>query len=182
MAMLAAAAVLFCSLAACGSKEIVQEADMPYGSTMVLALDKAVPIQYDDRFIAPELVKQIADYYHSVQEDDAEQYKPLPFPLYHQYQLETVYEKQFTDEQLVQYTYDYFKNFNGEDFDFALIDITNAVSTDGVSETRDALMPELDKIADEQGKEPVSAKTEALIEMSITCYLTNKGLRRAYGN
>lgn len=172
------AALLLCPLTACGSteqKETIEQADMPYGSTLSMDIDRSVPMQYDNRFIDSELVDKIAAFYHAVQENDPAEYLPLPFPMYHQYQLETVNEGKFKDEELLQYTHDYYQNILGEDFDFALIDVTGCNYKDGMSETRDSLVNMLDDLANEQGSEPVSNKTEKLLELTINCYLTKKG-------
>ena len=172
------AVLLLCPLTACGSSEpknVVEEADMPYGSTISMDTQKSVPMQYDNRFVDDALAEKLAEYYFSVQENDVEKYQPLPFPLYHQYQMETVNGGKFTDADVLTYTHDYYQNLLGEDFDFALIDITNAVNSDGVSENRDALVATLDSLANEKGQELVSDKTEMLVELQITCWLTKKG-------
>lgn len=181
-ALFAAAAMLICPLTACGSQqqssqdeENVAMADMPYGSTLSMNVNTSVPMQYDNRFIDSELVDKIAAYYHSVQENDAEEFASVLFPLYHKYEMEQLYEGQYTEEQIVQSTYDALHDYYGGDFEFSLIDITQVVEKDQISANRDALIGMLDDLASDQGEEKVSEQTDSFIEMTITRYLTDKG-------
>ncbi|MBR3417554.1 MAG: hypothetical protein IKG82_02555, partial [Oscillospiraceae bacterium] len=111
IALAGALLLTVCPLTGCGSTGSnndlnLTEDEMPYGSTLVKVGELAVPVQYDRRFLEDALVEKLAAYYHALQEKDSEAFSALMFPLYHNYELETVYEGKYTDADVVNNTHE----------------------------------------------------------------------------
>lgn len=169
-----------CPLTGCGKPYNntdfnMTEEDMPYGSTLIKNTDFSVPLQYDRRFIEDALAEKIGAYYHALQENDAAEFSALLFPLYHNYELETVYEGKYTDADIVKNTHEAMESIHGGEFDFALLDITDMITKQGVSENYDALYTMLDQLAEDNGQEPVTKDMQALYELTIDRYFCDKG-------
>ena len=166
-----------CPLTGCGQQDNLNMTadEMPYGSTIIKKTDLSVPIQYDRRFLDDELVSTLASYYHALQEKDTAEFSALMFPLYHNYELETVYEGKYTDEDVVNNTHEAMASLHGGDFDFALIDVTDLITKQGTSENYDALYLMLDDLAEDAGEKPVTKDMQALYELTVDRYLCDKG-------
>lgn len=180
IALAGALLLTVCPLTGCGSTGSnndlnLTEDEMPYGSTLVKVGELAVPVQYDRRFLEDALVEKLAAYYHALQEKDSEAFSALMFPLYHNYELETVYEGKYTDADVVNNTHEAMKSLHGGDFDFALIDVTDLITKQGTSENYDALYLMLDQLAEDNGQEPVTKNMQALYELTVDRYLCDKG-------
>lgn len=169
-----------CMLCSCGEQSssdvtTIESEDLPYGATITYNPAAAVPMQYDKRFIDEKLQDTIAAYYYAVQTNDAEKFSAALFPLYHEYELEILYEGQVTDAEIVEASHTALKERCGGDFAFSLIDVTDVIVKDDVSTYRDALKGMLDDLAEEADMEPVSEKTAAFYEMTVKRYLTDAG-------
>ena len=169
-----------CPLTACEHKGSygdlnMTEDDMPYGSTLVKNTDYGVPLQYDRRFIEDALAEKLASYYHALQENDAAEFSAVLFPLYHNYELETVYDGKYTDADIVNNTHEAMKELHGGDFDFALLDITDIISEQGESQNYDALTGMLDQLAKDNDQKPVTEEMQVLYELTIDRYFCDKG-------
>lgn len=166
----------FCTLTGCGESqpaEIVTEDAMPYGATITESTALPIAFSYDSRFVDDELLNMIYSYYHAIEERDAETFTSLMFPIYHKYQMETVYDNSVTEQEILDATHDAINEYFGFDTDFlyCLIDITELYNKQGVSDNRDLMTMMLDKIAQDAGEPLVSEETQALYEMHITRYV-----------
>lgn len=169
-----------CPLTGCGKPYNntdlnMTEDEMPYGSTLVKNTEFSVPLQYDRRFIEDALAEKLGHYYHALQENDAAEFSAVLFPLYHNYEMETVYEGKYTDADVVKNTHDAMESLHGGEFDFALLDITEMITRQGISEHYDALYTMLDQLAEDSGQESVTKDMQALYELTIDRYFCNKG-------
>ncbi|MCQ2417241.1 MAG: hypothetical protein MJ071_05450 [Oscillospiraceae bacterium] len=176
---LCCAAMLLCSgLSACGENnqaEVVTEDEMPYGATVIVDKNYAVPMQYDNRFLNdPALLKTISSYYHAIQDADAAEFSSLLFPLYHEFELTSLYNNEFTDQDILDNTRAAIQDYYGGEFAYSLIDVTDLISEDNLSPNRDALKNMLDDLASDMGKEKVSEGLSAMLELKITRYLAGK--------
>ena len=172
--------LMLCTLTGCGSgsqAENITEEQMPYGSTVTEDSSREFTMSYDKRFLEDALVDKIAGYYRAIQERDGEAFNALMFPLYHQYQMKTVYNNSVTDQQIIDTTYDAIREYFGfeGDFEYSLIDITDLVNMQGVSDNRDLMTMMLEQIAEEAGEPSVTENTQALYEMTVTRYVEEKG-------
>ena len=169
-----------CSLTGCGAAGESSDDGMdlehyPYGSTLVEDTSRSMTISYDKRFLDDALVEKIYTYYHSLESKDGEAFGSVMFPLYHDYQLHTLYEDSMTDQDLAEGTYDNIKEYFGYDFDYTFIDVTNVVTKLGESSGRDSLELMLDQLAEDSGEKPVSSSMQALYELTIDRYYCDKG-------
>ena len=173
--MLAACSLTGCGAAGESSDDGMNLEQYPYGSTLVEDTSRSMTISYDKRFLDDALVEKIYTYYHSLESKDGEAFGSVMFPLYHDYQLHTLYEDSMTDQDLAEGTHDNIKEYFGYDFDYAFIDVTNVVTKLGESSGRDSLELMLDQLAEEKKQKPVSDDTQHLYEMTITRYIDKKG-------
>mgnify|MGYP006873162289 CR=1 FL=1 len=165
--------------AACGEESSttggVQEAmeDMPYGATMTKISNTDRPsVLYDARYISDGMLEAVLGYYTAIQTQDADRFTALQFPLYRSYQLENVLGGEFTDADILASTYSALSEYNGGDFVFSMIEITD-YST-GVDNSRtDELLALLDGISADQGGDKISEDVTALCELTITRYLAD---------
>ena len=176
----AACAVLLtaCSLAACGeseSHEVHTSDEMPYGATFATDSSRDIALSFDKRFVDDALADKIYTYYHSIQEKDGEAFGSVMFPLYHAYQLETLYENELSDQQIVDNSYDAIKEYFGYDFDYSFVEVTDLVAASDETVGEDSLPALLDQLAKEKGETAVSADTQHLYAMNMTRHVTEKG-------
>lgn len=174
----AACASLFAlALTGCGAQNSSSEAqnDMPYGATVIKDMDRDTTVSYDKRFLDAAAVDQVYAYYHAIQTKDAEAFSAAVFPLYHAYQLEDVYGGNVTDQALVDTTYDAIVEYFGYDFEYTLLDITDAVTEDYISADRDSFLSMLDDLAADKGEPSVSEHTQAFYELTVTRYIAEQG-------
>ena len=176
----AACAVLLtaCSLAGCGaaeSQEVHTSDEMPYGATFATDSSRDIALSFDKRFVDDALADKIYTYYHSIQEKDGEAFGSVMFPLYHAYQLETLYENELSDQQIVENSYDAIKEHFGYDFDYSFIEITDLVADPEDSGSDTSLPALLDQLAKEKGDKAVSEDTQHLYAMYMTRHVTEKG-------
>lgn len=177
----AACAVLLtaCSLAGCADSksggENITSDEMPYGATIAVDWSRGIPLAYDTRFLEGGVLDKIYDYYHAIESKDGDLLKKTIFPLYESYQIDTVYEGKVTEQQIVEETYDVYKEQFGYDFDFAYIEITGLVTGSGQSGSRDSLRQLLDDIAKEKGEKKVSGEAQNLYELTVTRHVAKKG-------
>ena len=179
-AAVCAAVLAVCPLAGCGAagseeQEAVKMEDLPYGSTITEDSTRNITIAFDKRFLDDALLDRIASYYESIQNRDAEAFKSVVFPLYHNYEISTVYEDKVTEQDLLDTTYDAIKEYFGYDFDFAYLNVEECVMKDGISGERDTMIQFLDDLAAEKGEKKISEDTGALYEMSVKRHVAEKG-------
>lgn len=175
------AALLLCgtllSLSGCGgssSGTTVAEEDLPYGATMILQKNTDRPsIQYDKRFLTDDMVDTILRYYQCIEEQDAAAFTALQLPLYRDYELNTVYEGRFTDEDLIANAYTAFSSYFGGDFTFSMVDVTNCIIGDEYS-TSASLLELLDGLSEAQDGTHISEQIGDFYELTITRYLAAK--------
>lgn len=174
----AAFAVLFAlAMTGCGAQESSSDAQdaMPYGATLTQDVSRGTAMRYDKRFLDAAAVDQVYAYYHAIQTKDAEAFSAALLPLYHAYQLEDVYGGDITDQALVDNTYDAISEYFGYDFEYTLLDITDAVTEDYISADRDSFLSMLDDLAADKGEPSVSEHTQAFYEVSVTRYIAEQG-------
>ena len=153
----------------------VETDQLPYGATVTIDTSRDITMSYDARFIEPELADKVYAYYHAVQTKNAEEFTPVLFPLYHDYQLNDLYEGQIDDQVLMESSYSAVQEYFGFDFEYSMIDITGAIMSDGISEERDRLRQMLDDLADDKDQPAVSTHTTYFYELSVTRYVTEQG-------
>ncbi len=173
----AIAALLLCGMlltaAACGdsSGTTVAEEDLPYGATLTLVKNTDLPsVQYDTRFLTEEMVQTVLAYYDSIEEQNTAAFTALQLPLYREYELNTVYENAFTDEDLIANAYAGFADYFGGDFKFSMIDITDCIVGDSYS-TSAALLEMLDGLSEEKDGTKISEDITEFYELTVTRYL-----------
>lgn len=151
-----------------GSSPKTAMEDLDYGAT--LRLDKkayGVPMQYDKRFFEEDASLQvIADYYRAIAENDPALFEQVQLPAYLDYTIKTVHNSEFTTAQLVQSTYDSWKeNMNG-DFAISLVDIVDCET----SRTYTGITTILDMLDSIQAG--ISGKIDVIYELTVNVYLT----------
>lgn len=179
-AAVCAAVLAVCPLAGCGetgsSQDVnITEEQLPYGSTISEDFSRDITAAYDTRFLDQGVVDKIVGYYDAIQKKDGDAFKSVVFPLYHDYQMQTIYEGKLTEQQIVEATYDAIKENFGYDFEFSYLDINGFVSKDGFSGERDTLIQLLDDLAVQNGDQKISENTQAFYELTITRYTAKQG-------
>lgn len=161
-------------LTGCGESGETETMDeLPYGATLTKTTDRDIALSYDARFIDDELAGQIHAYYHSIQARDAEEFASAIFPLYHDYQLEEVYGGQYTDQDLLDTTYDAITEyFEMDDFVYSMVEVTDLVAVDGVSSDRDQFLAMLDDLAADKNAPKISQNATYFYQMLVTRYVT----------
>lgn len=168
------AAMTLLSVSACGdSDRTITEDEMPYGATIAVNKeDYILPIQYDYRFVNEELINIVLRYYYAIQQNDAELFAEIQHPLYMEYQLEEVLGGKYTNEEILDNTYESLSKLNEGDFAFSFIDITGCVK--GESHTTSAtIMDILDTLSEDAGGSKLSKDITQFYELTITRYLTD---------
>lgn len=175
----AAGAILLaaCSLTGCGgeSSEAELKDALPYGATLVKETERGIAISYDKRYLEDALVDQIYMYYHAIQTKNAEEFSAVMFPLYHEYQLTEIYGGEVTDQALMDATYDAVAEYFGYDFEYAMLEITNAITEDYLSADRDSFLSMLDDLAADNGQPSVTEHTQNFFELTVTRYVAEAG-------
>ena len=179
------AAVLCCGLAGCGhassadSGENMTMDDMPYGSTLVYDDTRSIAIQYDKRFVTAEIADAVCKFYESLQTKNTKEFVDCQLSLYHEYEMQDVYNNKYTDEDITESTYASLEEYFGGEFVFSMVDITDDVSKDNLSPKRDALKNMLIDLAEEQKIENMEQDIEEFHELTLTRYLTkaDSGIR-----
>lgn len=146
--------------------------DLIYGATQ--RFDKkeySVPIQYDKRFFTEDMLKVIADYYHSIEAQDADLFVSVQLPIYHKYEMETVYENKYTDEEFVKSSHKTWADKMGDDYKYSMIDIT-ACTVSRVHSSIASVLEMLDGIAKDAGEKAVSEEITEIYELTVDLYMT----------
>ena len=94
-----------CLLTGCGASGIHEEysaEQLPYGATVSEDASRSMTISYDKRFLDDALVEKIYTYYHAVETKDGNAFASVMLPLYHEYQLNELYENTLTDQDIVE--------------------------------------------------------------------------------
>lgn len=105
-------------------KQNVAMEDLQYGATMKTDTTLPVPVEYDKRFLAEEEAAVLSRYYHSVQEQDTEQFKTALVDFYLDYILETTYNGIFEADAYVKQLNSAFQEAAGGEFTFQLVEVT----------------------------------------------------------
>lgn len=179
-AALCAAVLTVCPLTGCGAEssaepETLSMQDLPYGSTLTEDSAHDITAAYDKRFFDDDLANKVIGYYDAIQKKDGELFKSVVFPLYHDYQMKTVYEDKITEQQLMETTYDTIKEYFGYDFEFSYLNIDECVYQDGISGERDTLKQFLDDLSEQNGGKKISEDTQKLYELSVTRHTAKQG-------
>ncbi|MCQ2435261.1 MAG: hypothetical protein MJ062_08500 [Oscillospiraceae bacterium] len=167
-------------LTACGNSdsskgENYSEDQLPYGATIVVDKNYPISIQYDRRCLDEALMARVVDFYNAIQTQDAEKFKAVQLPLYHDYSLTQTYGGKYSDADILKLAYDTdLTDEDGNTFDFSLIDITDAHRGTVYSDTATTLEL-LDQIAEEKGAAKISPNVDDARELTIARYLTEKG-------
>lgn len=166
-----------CTLTGCGGTTDAPDTqeELPYGATITKVTSREIAVCYDARYLEAALVDQIYAYYHAIQTKDAAEFSAALFPLYHDYQLEDVYGGELSDQELLDTTYDVITEYFGYDFEFALLDVTEAVTEDYLSADRDSLLFMLDDLAADKGQPSVTEHTQNFYQLTVTRYVTEQG-------
>ncbi|MBQ8921005.1 MAG: hypothetical protein IJ060_02460 [Oscillospiraceae bacterium] len=168
-------------LSACGSSSSaaepvhIDQSELPYGATLSLNTQYGVPVQYDTRYLEDGLIEAIGHYYHAIEKNDAAEFSSVLFPLYHNYELNTVYEGQIDDAGIVSNSFYILQDYYGKEFDFALASVESIITADDVKPGRDALKNMLIDLAADEKVENFKEDFDALYELDLTLYLTDKG-------
>ena len=167
-------------LTACGDSSSsapvhIEQSELPYGATLSLNTQYGVPVQCDTRFLEDSLIEAVSHYYHSIQENKAEEFSSVLFPMYHNYELNTVYEGQNDDAGIVSNSYQMVKQYYGKEFDFSLVSVDSIITEDNIKPGRDALKNMLIDLASDEKIENFKEDFDALYELDLTLYLTDKG-------
>ena len=165
------------TLGGCGetSEETVEEEQLPYGATVTLDSSRGITVSCDTRFIEPALADKLYTYYHSIETKNAEEFASVIFPLYHDYDMNEIYAGELDDQKLLDSTYSAIHDYFGFDFEYSMVEVTNAVTQDGESSDRDQLRQLLDDLAADKDEPNVSAHTTYFYELNMTRYLKEKG-------
>lgn len=110
-----------------GSVEDMDEADMPYGSTMKEVKSGKIPVCFDRRFIDDDIMMMVSDYFYAVQTEDEALFKSVSNPDY----------LSFVENNSGQSTADYLKGIKaneennvGGDFKYTYLEVSNLKSKD----------------------------------------------------
>ena len=173
-AVLAAAMLL---LTACGgesSGEDVAEAQLPYGATMCIEKDGKIAMEYDKRFLDGELVQRLSEYYYAIASRNAELYTAQLLPLYHDYELQTLYGGLVDDKDILNNTYAELCNYYGKEFDFSMISVSDVIQEDYLDADRDAVKKMLIDLAADQKVENFEQSIDKFAQIKLTVYLTDR--------
>lgn len=182
LALILALALSAAALCACGDKgestpsqdgATVDMDDLEYGAT--LRTDKgnyALPLQFDKRFFDEDALTTIANYYYSIQTNDAELFRSVQQECFMNYVISEVYQDQFTVEELVQSSHDSgVKKMNGE-YAYALVYVKELITESAVYSNIPIMKEMLDDTAKVAGMEPFSDKITTMYELTVDLYLT----------
>lgn len=165
---------LLLTLSACGessAENITCEAGMPYGATISSKINKDKPsINYDARFVTEEMVNLVLDFYTAIQTKDGEKFSSLLLPLYHDYELTSVYGGKYTDQDIMNNTYDAISKSYEHDFIFSLVEITG-FNSNWVEHTGGNLLPMLDDLSKKEDGTVFSDGLTVFCELTVTRYL-----------
>ena len=168
-------------LTACGSSSSssepvhISQSELPYGATLSMNTQYGLPVMCDNRYLEDGLIEAVSKYYHSLQENKPEEFSSVLFPMYHNYELNTVYEGQIDDAGIVDNSYMMLKDYYGKAFEFSMVSIESIVTEDDVKPGRDALKNMLIDLAADEKVENFKEDFDALYELDIMLYLTDKG-------
>lgn len=176
-ASLLLAGVMLTAAAGCGedSGSVITENEMPYGSTLVKKVADGQPtLQYDDRFVPEDCLDVVLKYYDCIAKNDVETFKAIQLPLYHDYQLKTVLEGKYTDEDILANTHDELVYYVSGKFKFTMLDITNCVKKKPQSDLEE-LVTLLDSVWTDNGNQgKFSDGINDLRALTITRYLAKE--------
>ncbi|MBO4379332.1 MAG: hypothetical protein IK130_07635 [Oscillospiraceae bacterium] len=148
--------------------------ELPYGATIAIVNDSLIASQYDSRYITEAMRDAVLKYYHAVETKDTDTYASVQLPQWHDYVVNTVYQGQYTDLQLIKSLYDSCaKNFGGS-FEYACISIEDAQKCSAGSEGQQVI-DMLDELAKEQEQEKFSSNVDEMWDLTITAYMAKKG-------
>lgn len=168
-----AAAVLLLSGCGGGEESTIAQDDLPYGATLAVDTKSyAVPVQYDSRKVPAALLQQVARYYDAIETENAEEFAAVQLPVFREYRLKTL-QGQYTEEDILGNTHDAVIQTFGEEFEYALIDITGFEEDPQTAEGA-KLSATLDGIAEEMEESKPSDVTDLYVKMTISRYLTAK--------
>ena len=177
-ACLCAAACLIPCLTACeGSKPddgTITESQMPYGATLTVSKSHGVPIQYDKRFFDSDFLDAVANYYLGIQNKDVARYTAAQLPLYHDFELNTLYNGEYSEQDLINLYYDGIAEVMNGAFEFAFIDLADA-SKGTVYSDSNTLLSQLDQISNEKDGTQMSKNVDAIYELTVVRFLTEAG-------
>ena len=181
-ALLLAGLMATAALTACSDSEKQQSSgqdvameDLEYGATMRLEKTKyAVPMQYDYRFLNDDVVTAIANYYASIEQQDTALFLTTQLPLYHDYELNEVYQKEFTDASLLETSHKTVADTLGKDYKYSLIDIQGFEKNRVVTTSADILTL-LDSLSEDAGEGKISERTKDIYQLTVSVYLAEAG-------
>ena len=176
----AACAVLLgaLSLAGCGEsgpKEVITEDQLGYGATFVNDFSRDIVLSYDSRFLDAALLDKIFTYYDAIQKKDGEAFGSVMFPLYHDYQMNTVYEGKKSEQDIAEIMNKAVREKYDYDYEYTFVEISDMISGNGVSQTRDSLLSMLNQLSQEKNGKKITADVQSLYELNMTTYVAEKG-------
>jgi hypothetical protein len=178
MKKLCSAALACILLTGCGntakSSKTVKEEDLPYGATISMNQNTLIASQYDARFITEPMRDAVLKYYHAIETKDMDTYLAVQLPMWHDYTINTVYNGQYTDLQLLKTAYDTCALNYGGSFEYAMISIEDAKKCTAGSEGQQ-IVDVLDQLAEDKNEEKPSAHIGGVWELSVTKFLSKKG-------
>ncbi len=168
------AGILAVSVCGCGSSgQTITQDELPYGATIESHKEDGIlPSQYDFRFVTADMRDTVLRYYYAIQTKDTALFESVQHPLWRDYELNTVYSGQFTDEQLLSAAYDQLALKMTDDFEFSFIDITDAEKCEEGSDGM-RIVEVLDALAKDKGESDFSV--QAMWKLTVTRFLAKKG-------
>lgn len=158
--------------------------DLEYGAT--LRTDQggySIPLQFDKRYFDDAALTTLANYYYSIQTNDATLFRSIQQECFLNYVINEVYDNQFTVEELVQASHDDCKEKMGGDYAYALAYAKNLITESTAYSNIPIMKAMLDDAAKVAGEPAFSDKITTMYELTMDIYLTeaDSGLKGEVG-
>jgi len=177
---LAISAVSFCGCSEDQKESTASDAgvtidmdNLEYGAT--LRTDRGnypLPLQFDKRFFEEDALTTLANYYYSIQTNDAALFRSVQQECFLNYVIGEVYKNQFTVEELVKSSHDSCKDKMGGDYAYALIYAKNLIKESAAHSNVPIMKEMLDYASTSAGGEKISDKITTMYELTLDIYLT----------
>jgi hypothetical protein len=165
-------------LTACSKEPEVQEKKpLPYGATLTdNAKDYKIRVQYDNRFLNPEQIAVLADYYYSFQTEDFALFKASVLPAFDEFskEMHDVSAEEWFKESSSEAT-----AAIGKGWVYTLCDIVDATEERDISGI-DTRLEQLDSFLTKQNKESISDKITKTIALKVNTEIMTNGKKGGF--